>query len=173
MQTISNISAIVTCILFILYIIGRIWKAVVTMQSKYEKFQVQPLETNDIEKFDNIIRINEVGQIFSLSSIYGIRNINIYEVLYDLNKSGNDLLKSKKLLKTYKNLNVNEELYIQADLGEYVPRIQFEIERVDYTKVKFDLTTSGRTGNIITDNFISKNYGFNMTFKSLLYYLCV
>lgn len=170
-QTISNISAIVTCFLFVLYIVGHIWKVIVTRQTKYEKFEVQRFENDD--EYDNVLILDEVGATFSLSSVYGIRNIKIYNVEYDYDDNGNMFLKSKKLRTTYENLNVNEELYIKCNLGEFVPIVQFEIERADYTKVTFDLIESGKTGNILTGNITSKNYGFKMTFKSFLYYLCI
>ena len=117
--------------------------------------------------------MDEIGETFSLSSVYGIRNIKIYNVVYDFDDKGELLLKSKELRTTYDNLNVNEELYIQCDLGECMPIVQFEIERADYTKVIFDLMQSGKTGNILTNNITSKNYRFKMTFKSFLYYLCI
>ena len=170
-QTISNISAIVTCFLFILYIVGHIWKVIVTRQTKYEKFEVQRFENDD--EYDNVLILDEVGATFSLSSVYGIRNIKIYNVEYNYDDNGNIFLKSKELRTTYENLNVNEELYIKCNLGEFVPIVQFEIERADYTKVTFDLIENGKTGNILTGNIISKNYGFKMTFKSFLYYLCI
>ena len=53
-QIVSNISSIVTCILFVLYVIGHIWKVVVTQNTRYEKFKVVPYNSDfDIDGNDN------------------------------------------------------------------------------------------------------------------------
>lgn len=170
MQTVSNISAIVTCFLFILYIIGHIWKISITKNKKFEKFQIQEFndldEDDEMEGYDNILMVDNIGEVFSLSSSYGIRSIKVYEVSCEF--ENNDLkIKSKNLKITYPNLDTNESLYIKCDLGEIMPKIQFEIERTDYTKVTFFVAVSGKTGNVI-----SFGYSFKMTLKSFLYYLC-
>lgn len=165
----ANISSIVTCFLFVLYIIGHIWKAVVTLHTKYEKFEIHELtENEETEEHDNAILLDNVGEQFTISSSYGIRNIKMYEVLCEIKNDGEYKLLSKNLKAVYSNLNVNETLYIKCDLGEVMPRIQLEIERADYTKVTCFLGTSGKTGCIA-----AYDYSFKMTFKSFLYYLCI
>ncbi len=173
-QTISNVSAVVTCFLFILYIIGHIWKVIITRQTRFEKFQIQRFESEDeMAEHDKVLILDRVGEVFSLSSEYGIRNVTVYHVEYDFDNEGKPYLKSKRVKDTYGKLGVNEQLFIRCNLGEVMSIIQFEIERADYTKVTFDVTTSGKTGNIIINNILDKNYKFQMTFKSFLYYLCV
>lgn len=167
MQTVSNISAIVTCFLFVLYIIGHIWKIFITKNKKYERFQIQELDDpNEMEDYDNILMVDDIGEFFSLSSSYGIKNIKVYEVLCEFENDDIKIM-SQNLKITYANLDENETLYIRCDLGEVMPKIQFEIERADYTKVTFFLVTSGKTGNIL-----ATDYSFKMTIKSFLYYLC-
>ena len=172
MQTISDISAIVTCFLFVLYIIGHIWKIFITKHTKFEKFEIQKFsgldECNEMEDYDKVLMVDDIGEVFSLSSSYGIRSIKVYEVSYEFENDNNLKLKSKKLKSTYPNLDIDETLYIRCDLGEIMPKIQFEIERTDYTKVLFALTMSGKTGNIL-----AFDYSFRMTLKSFFYYLCV
>lgn len=166
---VANISSIVTCFLFVLYIIGHIWKAVVTRHTKYEKFEIQELTKNeDIEEYDNAILLDNIGELFTLSSSYGIRNIKVYKVLCEIRNDGEYKLLSKDLKAVYSDLNINEILYIKCDLGEVMPRIQLEIERADYTKVTCFLGTSGKTGHIV-----AYDYSFKVTFKSFLYYLCI
>lgn len=164
---ISNISSIVTCTLFVFYIIGHIWKVLVTKNTRYEKFKILPYNSNsNID--DNVVIIDDVGEEFSISSIYGIRNIEVYKVAYELNDSGSTSLVFKELKSTYKNLNINDTLYVRCDLGECIPTTQITIERMDYTKVTFELYSSGKTGNILVSN-----YNFKMTIQSLIYYLCI
>ena len=168
-QIVSNISSIVTCILFVLYVIGHIWKVVVTQNTRYEKFKVVPYNSDfDIDGNDNVVIIDDIGEEFSISSTCGIRNIEIYKVNYEFGDSGSISLISKELKSTYKDLNINDALYVRCDLGECIPTTQITIERMDYTKVTFELYSSGKTGNIRVSN-----YNFKMTIRSLIYYLCV
>ena len=168
-QIVSNISSIVTCTLFVLYVIGHIWKVFVTKNIRYEKFKIVPYDSDfDINDYDNIVIIDDIGEEFSISSTYGIRNINIYKVVYELSDNGSISLISKELKSTYKGLNINDTLYIRCNLGECVPTTQITIERMDYTQVTFELYSSGKTGNILVSN-----YSFKMTLRSLIYYLCV
>ena len=168
-QIVSNISSIVTCILFVLYVIGHIWKVVVTQNTRYEKFKVVPYNSDfDIDGNDNVVIIDDIGEEFSISSTYGIRNIEIYKVNYEFGDSGSISLIYKELKSTYKDLNINDALYVRCDLGECIPTTQITIERMDYTKVTFELYSSGKTGNIRVSN-----YNLKMTIRSLIYYLCV
>lgn len=168
-EVVSNISSIITCILFILYIIGRIWKIFVTKNLKYEKFIRTDTNTEfGINSYDNVIFIDDEGEEFSISSSYGIRCIKFYKLSYRPSNNSLSSLASKKLVHTHKNLNINDLLYVRCDLGECVPSIQICIERMDYVKVIFELYSSGRTGNILV-----RTYKYKMTIRSLIYYLCV
>lgn len=70
-QIISNISSIITCTLFILYIIGHIWKVFVTKNTRYEKFKVVPFNSDfDIDDTDNVVIIDDIGEEFSISANY-------------------------------------------------------------------------------------------------------
>lgn len=168
-QIVSNISSIVTCILFVLYVIGHIWKVFVTKNTRYEIFKVLPYNSDfDIDDNDNVVIIDDIGEEFSISSTYGIRNIEIFKINYEFGDNGSISLISKELKSTCKDININDTLYVRCDLGECVPTTQITIERMDYTKVTFELNSSGKTGNII-----ASNYNFKMTIRSLIYYLCV
>lgn len=112
--------------------------------------------------------MDDVGEEFSISSTYGIRNIEIYKVTYELSDNGSTSLILKELKSTYKGLNINDTLYVRCDLGECMPTTQITIERMDYTKVTFELYSSENTRNILVSN-----YNFKMAIRSLIYYLCV
>lgn len=168
-QWLLNLSSIVTLFLFVLYVIGHIWKVAISKYEKFEKFEVNSFDDNKNEDdYDNVIRVDDVGQEFILSSSYGIRKVDIYNVVYDLQNDGTTKMISKRLVSTYKNLNINEELFVRCDLGEMIPKIHFEIRRTDYAKVSFDIYSSGKNGHILTTN-----YKFKMTLKGWIYYLCI
>lgn len=164
---ISNISAIVTCFTFVLYLIGRILKTIASRDMIFERFEVVPFSNDsDTYNFDNELIIDKSGSVFSISSNYGIRNLKVYRVTYEPDDNGTPVLISRELIETYGKININDKLYIWCDLGEVLPTIQIEVERMDYAKVTFELHESGKTGNIDT------NYQFKMTFLCFLYYLC-
>ena len=163
-QCISNISSIVTCFLFLLYLIGHIWKIIDSRNTIYEAFNIYPYDSSiGIEDTEHFIGIDEIGDEFSISSSYGIRNIKIYRIQYD-----EDHITSRELKASYKDLNINNTLYVRCSLGECIPISQIEIERMDYTKVTFEPYSSGKNGNIITEN-----YKFKMSFRSFIYHLCM
>lgn len=164
--TISNVSSIVTCVAFLLYLAGHVWIVVKNRHTFYEKLTVLSLNC-DIEDEDNVLIVDLNGSEFSLESDYGISKLKIYKVDYDINQDGTLKLKSRSLKSTYSRLN-HDKLFIRCDLGEILPTTQFEVERSDYTIVTFDLFISGKNGHII-----SANYKYKTTFKSFLYHLCV
>lgn len=167
-QIISNISAIVTCITFLLYLIGRVLVVIKNKRIFFEKLSVIPLDSKiDIDDEDNSLIIDKVGCEFTLQSEYGINNLDIYKVDYNINEDGTLQLVSKTLKKSYKNLN-KDTLFIRCDLGETVPTTHFEIRRSDYTIISFDIMISGKTGRIITYDSKQK-----LTIKGFLHHLCV
>lgn len=97
-QIISNISSIITCTPFILYVIGHIWKVFCNQNTRYEKFKVVPFNPDfDIDDNDNVVIIDDIGEEFSISSPYGIKNIEIYKVIYEIGDNGSLSLISKEL----------------------------------------------------------------------------
>lgn len=167
-QIISNVSSIVTCVAFILYLVGHIWVVLKNRNNIYEKLTVVPYNsTIDIEDEDNILIVDDNGCEFSIESEYGISNINIYKVDYDIKSDGTLRLNDKKIKSTYSNLK-KEKLFIRCDLGEIIPTTQFKIKRSDYAIITFELYQSGKNGHILICN-----YKYRMTLKSFLYHLCV
>lgn len=165
---ISNVSSIVTCVAFLLYLAGHIWVVLKNKHTIYEKFTVIPYDSKiDIEDEDNTLIVDDNGCEFVLESEYGISNINIYKVDYDINSDGTLKLTSRKQKSSFSNLK-QEKLFIRCDLGEFIPTTQFEIKRSDYAIITFDIYESGKNGNIIVCN-----YKYKMTLKSFLYHLCV
>ena len=165
---ISNISSIVTCVAFMLYLIGHIWVIIKNRNNIYEKFSIIPLEYEiNIEDQNNFLIVDDIGSEFSLESNYGINKIKIYRICYQQKRNGKLKYYKKNLLKTFNKLNKGK-LYIRCDLGECVPITRFVITRSDCTKIAFDLYQSGKTGEIITDH-----YTYKLTLTGLLYHLCI
>lgn len=165
---ISNVSSIVTCVAFLLYLAGHIWVVVKNKHTLYEKLTVLPYDSKiDIEEEDNTLIVDDNGCEFVLESEYGISNINIYKVDYDIGSDGTLKLTSRKQKSSFSNLK-QEKLFIRCDLGEFIPTTQFEIKRSDYAIITFDIYESGKNGHIIVCN-----YKYKMTLKSFLYHLCV
>ncbi len=165
---ISNISSIVTCIAFLLYLIGHIWVVLKSKHTIYEKFTVIPYDSSiDIDSQDNTLIIDNVGCEFILRSEYGIENVKIYKVCYNINDDGSLKLLSREHKATFSDLK-HEELFIRCDLGEIIPTTQFKIKRSDYAVITFDIYQSGKNGHICISN-----YKYKMTFKALIYHICV
>ena len=74
---------------------------------------------------------------------------------------------SKHLVETFKDLKT-DKLFIRCDLGEVVQTTQIEIKRSDYTVITFDIYESGKNGHVVTEN-----YKYRLTFRGLLYHLCI
>ena len=166
--TISIIASIVTCIAFLLYLAGHIWDVLKNKHTIYEKFTVIPYDSNlIIDEQDNVLIVDDIGCEFVLESEYGISNIDIYKVNYDVNSDGTMKLTSKEQKVSFSNLK-QEKLFIRCDLGEFIPTTQLKIRRPDYAIVTFDIYESGKNGHIIICNYKHK-----MTFRSILYHLCV
>ena len=164
-QMISNISAVVTCFLFVLYIIGHVWKISNSKHLLYEKFQIEQLAEEEIHMLDNLVELDEEeGEIFSICSPNGMKNISVYEATYDGNK--NRFVKGK-LLHSLQNINVDEKVYFRTAIPCGIPNKYIELEKCDYVKIKFAVAQSGKNGE-----FIKSNHECKMTLKSWIYYMC-
>ena len=104
----------------------------------------------------------------SASSLSLFRLCVDYLTLYNFSHTRPNVVCTKQLKSTYKDLNINETLYVRCNLGECISTTQITIERMNYAKVTFELYSIGKTGYTLVGN-----YNFKMTIRSLIYYLCV
>ena len=160
---ISNISAITTCTAFILYLIGHIWAIHISKNKILEKIEFEYCAYVDLDKCFNLA--GEYGQIFSVYSPEGIRNIKIYEAT--LSSENINAFTKGNMLKEIKDLAPNKKQYIRAEFSDLGSNFYMEIERADYIKTSFVVTQSGKDGSLIQSQYKSK-----MTFTSWIYYLC-
>lgn len=162
-ETISNVSGLITCILFIAYIIGHIWTIYISKNAIFEKFEFENITDDD--DIDYIDLGGEYGSIFSISSPNGIREVKIFGV--DLDENSEEFFIKGDFIKKIENIKPNEKLYIKAQFMDFSSNIYLEVQRTDYIKFCFIVADSGRDGS-----FVQKNLKIKMPFKSWLYYLC-
>lgn len=164
-QIISNISAVVTLVLFVLYMIGHWWSIKISKKLLYEKFEIENLSNEELDEVDTLIDLGQSGdEVFSVSSPNGIRKISVYDVEYDY---ANNKFINKNLLKELTDINVDEKVYVRTCIPEGAPNKYIEVEKCDYIKIGFALATSGKNGKLV-----KVDYKCKMTFKSWIYYLC-
>lgn len=164
MQTISNISSIITAVTFFAYLIGRFIRIGFSKYNTHERFTVYKREKSgrDIDEETNFLEITSVGDEFIVEAENDVRKIAFFRCNFE-----NDFGKIKSMDKIgeWGHLGAHDKLYVRCDLGEFLPFIRVEIERLDFTKVSFNLNTSGKNGDLI-----SYNYKYTTGIKSILYY---
>lgn len=162
---ITNMSTIITCILFFAYIIGHIWKIKISKKLLYEKFQMEYLSDDEIESLDRFIDLDsKYGEIFSISSPNGINTICFYEINYNEN---NGKIEKGKLIKKINDIDVNEKVYVRDIIPEGIPKLYIALEKTDYIKIEFAVSTNGKN-----NEFVKTDYKCKMSLKSWIYYLC-
>lgn len=173
-QTISNISSLITCFLFITFFVGRIWRIRVgkcTQSEDIEFIKCKPNDDYALEEYDdesgNIIYVDEKGEQFSIASKSGIRKMNIYGVNNRLGEDGLIPWSKKELKCDYKFKDFFKPVYISCNLGELYPLTFFEFQRLDYSVVTFELFQSKKNGMPI-----KRNCKCRLTLRTILYYLC-
>lgn len=117
---ISNISSIITCVAFLLYLAGHIWVVVKNKHTLYEKLTVLPYDSKKyIEAEDNFLVVDTNGCEFTLQSDYGIISLKVYKVDNYINEDGTFNPTSKKLKGSFKNLK-KDKLYIRCELCSHL-----------------------------------------------------
>ena len=162
---IGNVSSVVTLFLFVIYIIGHLWRIIVSRNLLYEKFQMENMSNDEVEKVDKLIDLSgDNGEIFSVSSPNGIRKISLYKCKYI---EETNCLEKEQLVSEFSNVNINEKVYVRGVIPEGVPNTYVELEKTDYVKIGFAVATSGKNGE-----FVKVDYKCKMTLKSWIYYMC-
>ncbi|KEK22848.1 hypothetical protein [Bacillus gaemokensis] len=156
---IGFMSSITTIVVFIAYIIGKLFAIKKTEFTLKEVVEVS--YKSDIEKY-RIIDTLELGDNLE-ESIYfvssePIRKIKFYEYDFEKDKNG-------KLVNEYGVLKNGEALKIETFLPCGIPNYNVEYERFDYVKGNIVLGENGKDGSL------SRNLSINHTWKSYFYYL--
>ena len=145
MQTISNISSIITAVTFIVYLVGRLIRISFSKYNTHEKFTVHEREKTgrDIDEETNFLEITSVGDEFIFEAENDVRRITFFRCELEDNFSK---IKTKDKIGEWSHLGARDRLYVRFDLGEFLPSFRVEIERLDYTRVSFNLNASGKMG---------------------------
>lgn len=165
LSLIGLISSLITVILFISYIVGKVFLIKQMEVTLFEKFDLQyhqETESNiQNDKYEIVESIN-IGEynneIIYITPSKPIRYFNIYE--FDVNK-----LAKGKLIETIGPITNGHTIQINTYFNCGMPSFTIEFQRFDFVKGTLDLVENGKTG------IVSQNLKINHTFKSYLYYL--
>lgn len=163
-NTIANVSSIVTCTTFVIYLIGRICMICRQTKRKTETMSFEAEEDLQMkEVLDNTNYLDMAGmcgKTFSIMSPEGIQQIKIFEIK-PFNKPSKSNIRHIK-----RHLEPNEKFYIRAEFYDVGSNVYIEMLRADYVKTQFIVADSGRNGS-----FVAEVYQNHTTLRSILYYL--
>jgi len=159
-NVVSIIASVVTLILFIMYIAGRVWTIHKETCYSTESFALYP-QNSEIEH-ENDIDFGGSAVVEIISSM-AYKTFTVTSIEYDVDKEV--ILKRGKSI-SLNNIQVNKPIYIIVDLPELVPFHIVEFRRDDGVEGSFMIMTGGRTGEIIP-----YKYELHHTKESKLYYL--
>ncbi|MGO5337329.1 hypothetical protein ACTQZS_11080 [Bilifractor sp. LCP19S3_H10] len=164
LQVISNISSIITAVTFIVYLVGRLIRISFSKYNTHERFTVYERQKTgrDIEEETNYLEISAIGDEFILEAENDVRRITFFRCELEDNFSK---IKSMVKIGEWGHLSAHEKLYIRCDFGEFLPFIRIEIERLDFTRVSFNINESGKNGDLV-----AYNYKYTTGIKGFLYY---
>ncbi|MDD6147434.1 MAG: hypothetical protein PUB40_00680 [Lachnospiraceae bacterium] len=164
LQVISNISSIITAVTFIVYLIGRFIRIGFSKYNTHERFTVYKREKSgrNIDEETNYLEISAIGDEFIFEAENDVRRITFFRCEFEDNFSK---IKSVVKIGEWGHLSAHEKLYIRCDLGEFLPFICIEIERLDFTRVSFNLNASGKNGDLV-----AYNYKYTTGIRGVLYY---
>ncbi len=158
MDTIGNISSVITLVLFITYILGRCWSTHINAKCVYEKIEIE--KTTDTNEKDIII-VNG-SDILELQSEEYLNWVKVYSAKLD----GEKVIADKKTLKIVRSINRKTPIYLGVNISEGIPNTVIEYQRADYVQGTFVVKYDGKGTGYSADDYTIKN-----TFLTWLYYL--
>ncbi|WP_296117091.1 hypothetical protein [uncultured Eubacterium sp.] len=171
-ENVSGIANFCTILLFVIFVIGKIWILFRNRNLYDENFEYRMIEASDEFNREFVLEV-DAQEVIKISSPDGIYDIKIRHILERDEKTGN-IAKSQLISKSREDniqhplrLNKNEDIYIRTDLPGGMPKYQIEITKYDYTKITAELCVNGKVGG-----FTLVNQKIKRGFRSWLYYLC-
>ncbi len=162
----SNLSSIITCVLFIFFLIGKCFTIKRALMSYQENFTLsissEKINLNIVDSWD--VSDNNTKIPLILSSNDGLIYVKCYK--YRFNESTHKFKKGD-LVYEYHNLKKSQGLEILSDFPEGYPHFILEYLRFDYVKCVCFLAYNGKNG------FFVDNVSNRLTFRAFLYYLTV
>ena len=168
----SGIANFCTILLFVIFVIGKIWILFRNRNLYDENFEYLMVAVTD--EFDRqfILEVN-AQEAIKISSPDGIYDIKIRDIL-ERDENTGKIAKSESISKSQEDniqhplkLNKNEAVYIRTDLPCGRPNYQIEITKYDYTKITAELGVNGKVGG-----FTLVNQKIKRGPRSWFYYLC-
>lgn len=162
-ETISNVSGLITCILFIAYIIGHIWTIYIA-KHEFDVF-IDCHKEECLEVLKDIKYVDFGGDesvIFSFYSSRGIKKVRVFCA----NKG--DTSKGK-LIKELRYIKSDGKVYFKGDSLWRTSNVFVELETTDYIKISFKMAENEEEDD---GSYYFDDYKSQMTLKSWLYYLC-
>ena len=162
---IGLISSLITVVLFISYIVGKIFLIKQMEVTLFEKFDLKYHQETESDIYNGNYEIVErlnIGEynneVIYITPSQPLRYLNIYE--FDTVK-----LKKEELIETIGPIANGHTVQINTYLNCGMPSFTIEFQRFDFVKGALDLSENGKTG------VVSQNLVLNHTIKSYLYYL--
>lgn len=158
-----------TIILFVLFVIGKLWILIRCKNLYVENFQYRSIKEE--QEFDRQFLLGGQEAI-EISSPEGIYDIKVYMIL---ERNQNGKVVKKKLIPSEKEdnichplkLNRNEKVHIITELPCGAPLYQIVIVKYDYVKIISELGYNGKVGGL---SLVNKKVKHGI--RSFLYYLC-
>lgn len=164
-MSLGDAASLVTLVLFVFYILGRIW----TIQREkiliYESFEVENRQQlpDNIEDSNLFFDIDPMGEILSIVSTVPILKVNVFEIHY------NEEMKLQNVNLVFSNnvpINANIPMYFKVTIPDILPAYKIQFQRFDYVKVSFNVGFNGKFGGMSPGG-----YKIQHTIKSFLYYM--
>ncbi|WP_346937334.1 hypothetical protein [Clostridium sp.] len=164
LEIISYASSIATLMLFVIYFIGRVWVIHKNKRLLFEKFALEYIGDDHIERKNQY----DLGgkELITVSSSQGLNWLKIYELKFD-SVCGEMTVLNKQPVVTHKILNVDEKLYLKTNTPCGIPIYRVRYQRFDYIEGSFDIGVDGKYGGLGMRDYKSK-----LTLKSYCYYIC-
>ena len=164
-QVISNLASIVTLVLFVAYIIGRIIIINRVKETMSEKYQFEENFDFNGPKPKHFYKLSKNGEVFSVSAPVGIKELRIYKAKLMLNQC--EAIKGDFVEKLI-DIKPNEKAYIMIDIPDLYEGCFIDIEKKDGIVISFGVASSGYDGSLV-----QTNYSLKIKKKSWIYYICI
>lgn len=165
MKMVSDISAIITCVLFIFYIIGRIINIILDTQYREITARIDfERRIDEIDDYD--LQTEDGNEIVLLKSNRNIKTIMLYKARYNERKG--QLQKVGKCIDSCKKIEAGREIKIKCIVPEGIPINIVEVQRDDFIIERFAIGYDGRNEG---EGVWLEEYKFKRTILSWIYYM--
>ena len=161
---IGEISAFITCLLFVFYLIGHIW--LYRIESKFPTTSLEIDYThgvNEIDQFD-IVADENACEVLLLTSHKNLNSVELYKAVY----TGRTFQKQGKIISCVKDIPAGNSIRIKCVVPEGIPSHLLVIKRIDGIIETFAI---GYDGRMEGNGVCATSYSITNTLISFMYYL--